>query len=358
MLVNALNQRVIKRNSHKTKPHSFTLIVHPGYNPHKSFTQKRTGLPALLQNKKIIASAGALALVTALIAVCFPVFSQKRDVKEFVFPEQSKSIVGLLHAELAAYYTEAPSQPADTDGLKTLKTTVYKVKNGDTLTGIASRFNLNLGTIIGFNNITDARSIQVGTGLTIPNHDGLLYTVKSGDSLSRISQDYNISLNSLLDWNRLETSVLIKGQRLFLPGAALSEKTIAGVLGKLFIYPTHGRLTSGFGWRNSPFTGVRELHRGVDLANNSGTTVVASRTGRISKIGYDAVYGNFIIIAHEDGFHTLYGHLKKILVSKGTYVKQGQRIGLMGTSGLTTGPHLHFGIFKNGQAVNPFIYIK
>lgn len=299
-----------------------------------------------------------LALVTALLVVCFPIFSQNREIKEFVFPDQGRSIVGLLHDELASYYTQAPASSGVPAALKTLKTTVYTVKNGDTLSGVASRFNLSLGTIIGFNNITDARAITIGTRLTIPNHNGLLYTVKTGDSLSRISQNYNVSLNNLLDWNRLESSVLIKGQRLFLPGAVLSAKTIDSVLGKLFIYPTRGRLTSGFGWRNSPFTGVRELHRGVDLANNIGTLVVASRTGRVSKTGYDAVYGNFIIISHDDGFHTLYGHLSKILVSKGAYVKQGQKIGLMGTSGLTTGPHLHFGVFKNGQAVNPFIYIK
>ncbi|MEJ2665011.1 MAG: M23 family metallopeptidase [Spirochaetia bacterium] len=124
------------------------------------------------------------------------------------------------------------------------------------------------------------------------------------------------------------------------------------------IYPTRGRLTSGFGWRNSPFTGRRELHRGIDLANVPGTSVFASRAGKVSKIGYDHIYGNFIIISHGDGFHTLYGHLKRILVSKGKIVAQGQRIGFMGATGLVTGPHLHFSIFKNGKAINPLIYLK
>lgn len=366
MVVSTLNQTILKRNTHNKKP-VFKLIVNPKFKVKKKSLGKRffsslfKPQAVKLKKRKHKILTVCLILGTALIfwVLSSPIFSQNKEVNEFVFPDNENTLFGRLRDELSDSQTETPvRERSDSVVMRSIKTSVYKVKNGDTLSGIANKFGLHMGTIISFNNLTNARSLTIGKKLKIPNFNGLLYTVKSGDSLSRISKQYNISLNNLLDWNNLETSVLKKNQTLFLPGAELSTKELNDIIGQLFIYPTRGRLTSGFGWRNSPFTGVREMHRGIDLANGIGTKIVAAREGKVTKTGYDPIYGNFIIISHNDGFHTLYGHLKTIYIAKGAYVKQGQKIAAMGISGLTTGSHLHFSIFKNGTAINPLIYLK
>ncbi len=365
MVVSALDQKISRRNVHRQKP-VFKLIVNPNFKVKKQAL--RSGFfsslfkPQVTKSKKRKSKILTVCLILGVaIIICIlgsPIFSQNKELHEFVFPDNQNTVFELLQDELLGSQPEQPIQRSDSAVMRSLKTSIYKVKNGDTLSGIAKKFGLNIGTIISFNNISNARSMSIGAKLKIPNFNGLLYTVKSGDSLSRISKQYNISLNNLLDWNNIESSLLKKKQTLFLPGAELSTKELNDIIGQLFICPTAGRLTSGFGWRNSPFTGVREMHRGIDLANSLGTKIVAAREGRVSKIGYDPIYGNFIIISHNDGFHTLYGHLKTIHVSKGTYVKQGQTIAAMGVTGLSTGSHLHFSIFKNGKAINPLIYLK
>jgi murein DD-endopeptidase MepM/ murein hydrolase activator NlpD len=365
MVVSAQNQRIAKRNSHNRKP-VFKLIVNPHFKTKKkstlsglfSFIKKMRPVKNEKRKKSLLTLSLFLSILVVLWIVGAPIFSQDKELKEFVFPENQNTLFNSLYDQLLVSEVETTPQRQDSAVIRSLKTSVYKVKSGDTLSGIAKHFGLNMGTIISFNKINNARSLGLGTKLTIPNYNGLLYKVKTGDSLNLISKRYNISLNNLLDWNNLETSVLKKNQILFLPGAELSTKELNDIIGQLFIYPTLGRLTSGFGWRNSPFTGVREMHRGIDLANAIGTKIIAAREGRVTKTGYDTIYGNFIIISHNDGFHTLYGHLKTIYVAKGSYVKQGQKIASMGISGLTTGSHLHFSIFKNGKAINPLIYLK
>lgn len=123
------------------------------------------------------------------------------------------------------------------------------------------------------------------------------------------------------------------------------------------ISPTKGWLTSTFGYRTSPFTGLRELHRGLDIAGRPGTPIVASAAGRIRITQNHRGLGKMVILRHGYGIETLYGHLAEILVKPGQRLKRGERIGLMGSSGRSTGPHLHYQINVNGVAVNPNNYI-
>lgn len=125
-----------------------------------------------------------------------------------------------------------------------------------------------------------------------------------------------------------------------------------------FIQPTSGRLTSGFGKRIHPVTGQSSFHTGIDLANSSGTSVMASRNGKVVFAGPQGTYGNFIIVRHSDGMESAYAHLSAILVSVGQSVTQGEQIGRMGTTGRSTGPHLHFEIRNHGTAVNPYSYLN
>jgi murein DD-endopeptidase MepM/ murein hydrolase activator NlpD len=123
------------------------------------------------------------------------------------------------------------------------------------------------------------------------------------------------------------------------------------------IWPVKGWLSSSFGYRRSPFTGVKEFHKGIDVSTRAGSPIVASADGVVSFTGWDGGYGRVVLIKHGHGFETRYAHLKKSIVKKGQRVKRGETIGLVGTSGKTTGPHLHYEVHLNGVAVNPIRYV-
>jgi murein DD-endopeptidase MepM/ murein hydrolase activator NlpD len=247
--------------------------------------------------------------------------------------------------------------PGNQKNLDSISTTSYTVRSGDTISGIAQRFNLSMDTVISFNNIQDARSLTVGAVLMIPNSSGLKYRVRRGDYLGGIAKKFGVALNDLLDWNNLETSVIVPGQELFIPSGRLSEMERNRVFGRLFIYPTKGGITDRFGMRRDPFTGMRRFHNGIDLAGPVGTPVFASMTGKVAMLGYNPTYGKYLILTHPEGFQSLYGHLDAFRVQKGESVKQGQRIADMGNSGYSTGSHLHFSIFRRGEPIDPFQYL-
>ena len=117
------------------------------------------------------------------------------------------------------------------------------------------------------------------------------------------------------------------------------------------------KLTSPFGYRTHPTTGEWKFHNGVDLANDYGTPIYAVRSGTVTVATYGSTYGYYVTINHGDGFSSLYAHMTTYKVKKGDYVEKGQLIGYMGSTGRSTGPHLHFSIFYNGSAVNPMNYI-
>ena len=117
------------------------------------------------------------------------------------------------------------------------------------------------------------------------------------------------------------------------------------------------KLTSPYGYRIHPTLGYRKFHNGVDLANDQGTPIYAARSGKVTVATYGGTYGYYVTINHGDGYSSLYAHMTHYVVSKGQTVKKGQLIGYMGSTGRSTGPHLHFSIFYNGSTVNPMNYI-
>ncbi len=237
----------------------------------------------------------------------------------------------------------------------------YKVKSGDTISGIAKKFGLtNISTLISVNDIGNVRQLGAGQKLKIPSIDGIVYTVKAGDSLNTIATANKIKLESILDVNELTSETLTVGQQLFLPGVGLDQKTLQSRMGELFMVPITAkfRWTSPYGWRADPFTGVRSFHTGTDMACPEGTPILAAMSGRISEVGNNRTYGNYIIINHGNGYQTVYAHMSKTIAKKGQWVTQGSKIGLVGSTGYSTGPHLHFMVYKNGNRIDPMTVLK
>jgi murein DD-endopeptidase MepM/ murein hydrolase activator NlpD len=243
------------------------------------------------------------------------------------------------------------------DMVETFRWHTYRVKPGDSVSKIAQDHAISMDAVIASNGMTNAKRVYEGQELKIPNMDGIPYTVKRGDSLLRISGSMGVPLTAILDANDIESDDISPGTVLFIPGARMKTEDLKLALGELFRYPVRGKLSSPFGWRNDPISGVRRYHGAIDLAAPAGTRVNAPMDGRIATAGYNATYGKFIILSHNGGFQTLYAHLSVVSVSQGQYVSQGTKIGEVGSTGYSTGPHLHFAVYKNGRAVNPLDFL-
>lgn len=238
----------------------------------------------------------------------------------------------------------------------------YRVKSGDMIGKIAETYNVTQDAIISVNNIKQSRLIQVGQYIKIPSMTGILYTVKGDDETPQTLADkYEISAEkcALVNSTKVEKA-FTKGSTIFLPDAQLDWATRQEINGDLFRRPLRARyyLSSSYGWRNSPITGNRSFHGGVDMACSTGTPVYAALDGTVTSTGYNATYGNYVIITHHSGYKTLYGHLSAITCKRGNFVYTTTQIGRVGSTGLSTGPHLHFTVYKYNKTVNPLSLIN
>jgi murein DD-endopeptidase MepM/ murein hydrolase activator NlpD len=262
------------------------------------------------------------------------------------------------YAGLQAGFAIEESDEIPLNLMETFSWNAYKVVKGDTLSGIAQTLGLSLGTLISSNNITNARRLQEGETLRVPNMDGVPYTVKAGDSLSGISSSTGVPLQVILDVNDLQSDVIQAGTSLFLPGARMAQEEIRLALGESFVYPVRGVMSSNYGWRIDPIANVGRFHSGIDLAAPLGTPVMATMDGKVSHVAVNSVYGNYIILTHSGGYQSLYAHLSAVTVKQGASVIQGTKIGEVGSTGYSTGPHLHFAVFKNDKVINPLEVLK
>ena len=234
----------------------------------------------------------------------------------------------------------------------------YRVKKGDMIGIIADNFDITEDTIISVNNIRSSRLLQIGTYLKIPSLPGILYTVKKkGETLDSIAEKYKVDSAKIAAVNDISVeNELSAGNMIFVPDAKLDWVTRQEINGDLFKKPIHVRwyLSSSFGWRKSPFSGARSYHSGVDMACPQGTSIYAAMPGVVTATGFNNVYGNYVIVTHHSGYKTLYGHMSQILAVRGQVINNvNTMIGRVGSTGLSTGPHLHFTVFKNGKQVNP-----
>ena len=323
--------------------------------PKRSFKFLKTLSSAFIIIVGIVGLVGITKLISAEI---FPPSSTPK-------PYQSKSLIDVSNISYTDLIEElAPDSQEEFDldlDLPYSNTVVrfknYKIRSGDTLRSIAKRFKLSPGTIAGVNEIYSKRAFLNSKWLMIPDRDGIIYKVKKGDTLQKIAnrfKKYHVSAQEIRLANGLDpTDKLFEGLKLFIPKARLPE-IIIDRIDPLYAIPLRGRLTSKMGYRKDPFNPSRtEFHPGVDIAAPYGAKVKALAGGVVKFAGWRGGYGKLIIIRHPNGMESYYGHLSKILVSKGQRVKKHQIIGRVGNTGHATGPHLHLEIRKNGRRINP-----
>lgn len=281
------------------------------------------------------------------------------DFKEDFLDGDNADTEELLETQalLADDGEEAVQQDVSEDELS-LTYQTYRVKSGDMIGFIADKYDVTQDTIISINNIKQSRLIQVGQYLKIPSMPGILYTTKTkGETPSTIADKYKVDAEKCALVNNISIDTeLESGLQLFVPDAQLDWATRQEINGDLFRKPLHSRyyLSSYYGWRDSPFnTGKRSFHTGIDMACSTGTPIYPAMDGVVTAAGYNSTYGNYVIVQHHSGYKTLYGHMSKITCKKGNFVYTTTQIGKVGSTGLSTGPHLHFTVYKNGKTVNP-----
>lgn len=243
----------------------------------------------------------------------------------------------------------------------------YVVKEGDTVSTIAEKFGVSVDTIRWENKLTSVKMIKPGQTLRILPTTGVMHKVKSGETIYSIAKRYNVDPQEIANWpfNTFandETFELAVGQTLMVPNGEMPQEVPAtprryfavvpgaGLGTGQFVWPTSGRITQNYAW----------YHKAVDIANGDLPVVVAADSGTVIVTGWPSpwAYGNRVMIDHGNGIVTLYAHLSQIFVSPGQQVQRGQAIGKMGSTGRSTGPHLHFEIRVNGANQNPLSYLK
>lgn len=217
----------------------------------------------------------------------------------------------------------------------------YTVVAGDTIDSVAKHFNISTNTILWANKLSKGSALKAGQTLTMLPVSGVLHIVKSGDTLGGLGGKYKVKTEEIVAFNKLasENDIFI-GDILIIPGGVMSVISIPFVsepvyADNFFILPAEGRITQG-----------RHFYNAIDVANNCGTPIYAAASGIIQRAahGYNYGGGNLVTMLHSNGITTYYGHLMTILVKAGQTVEVGQRVGLMGSTGKSTGCHLHFDV--------------
>lgn len=245
------------------------------------------------------------------------------------------------------------------------KIIVYTIQPGDTISEIAEQFGVTSNTLLWENNLTAYSLIRPGDTLTILPTSGIQHKVVSGETLAKIAKKYGIEAEDIIDFNRLASADDIKmGESLMIPGGkkpyvaptytfrSFAQPTPAKVVatGQMLWPSTCRTITQYFRW----------LHSGVDIACGYGKAIYASDSGQVTRAqtGWNGGYGTVIEIDHGNGKQTLYGHLSKLYVKVGENIEKGDAIAAEGTTGRSTGAHLHFEVRVGGVRQNPLYYVK
>ncbi|MEI6345656.1 MAG: M23 family metallopeptidase [bacterium] len=239
---------------------------------------------------------------------------------------------------------------------------LYTVREGDTLTQIAKMYGISVNTIVWANSLS-GKSIQLGQTLTILPISGIAHTAGKGDTLKSIAKKYKTDVAELALFNDLsEDSVITEGVVVTIPEGetvvvpAAVGKTPAKATKPNGAHDTNGPEYPGYYLRPTNGIKTQGLHgyNGIDIGSSIGTPIRASAAGDViisRNSGWNGGYGNYVVISHSNGTQTLYAHMKQTVVSVGERISQGDIIGSVGSTGNSTGPHIHFEI---RGAHNPF----
>lgn len=246
------------------------------------------------------------------------------------------------------------------------ETIKYTVRSGETVNTLATDFGITALTLKYANNLS-SNTLKAGQELRIPPVDGLYITVKRGDTLGSLASRYKVSADDIAKFNGLTTGeAIITNQELLIPGAVVPKVQVAppkagskvsvpayapGPQPGKFIWPTETvthYISQGFGVKG---------HSGIDLNRLNGWGLYASAAGVVHLKVTKGGYGRLVTINHGGGWETYYGHTSEYRVKEGEYVQQGQLIAIMGSTGRSTGPHVHFEIRQNNHILNPLSYL-
>lgn len=252
------------------------------------------------------------------------------------------------------------------------ETVEYEVQSGDTLSSIAEKFGVSSDTIKWENNLSDIHQLKPTQILKILPVTGVSHTVKSGDTLESVAKKYSAEQQAIVDFpfNDVPDDFSLKaGQVLIVPDGSPPEvkappkrpqpkylaqgpqsPAFSAPFGAQFIWPVGGQLSQYFAW----------YHPGIDIANRGAPGIAASDGGEVLIAGWPdgQGYGNRVVLDHGNGYRSMYAHLSNVYVSPGEAVSRGQLIGQMGSTGRSTGIHLHFEIHFKGVPVNPLAILK
>ncbi len=283
--------------------------------------------------------------------------------KEEKIEGSSKQIALSQGGEALIQPTATPFAKKDKDSTaQTVKKEIeyYIVQSGDTLSAIATNFGVSINTILWENNLSLNSYIRPGDKLAILPISGVSYIIQSGDTLSSIATKFNTTVNKILSFNNLKSASVIKTrQKIIIPGGKLGYTPISRTRSiyssssvspsiKNFLWPASSkRITQYYHWR----------HHAIDIGGKTGQPIYAARAGRVEKAGWSTGYGYNLVINHGGGVKTLYAHASQLYVKRGQQVEQGEIIGAVGSTGWSTGPHIHFEIIINGSKVNPLSYL-
>lgn len=245
----------------------------------------------------------------------------------------------------------------------------YTVQDGDTVSSIAQKFDISTDTIRWENDLKSKDSIKLGQVLKILPVTGVSHKVVKGDTVESIAKKYDANSQAIVDYDfntfeNDETFKLSPGQNLIVPDGVIEDQPAwqpvarvqqttpdAGtvVASGSFVWPTQGIISQGFRW----------YHQAIDIANRAAPNVLAADSGKVIVSGWSTVgYGNHVVIDHGNGYRTLYAHMQKLYVVSGQTVSRGSAIGQMGSTGRSTGTHLHFEVIRAGVKINPLSVLR
>jgi len=228
----------------------------------------------------------------------------------------------------------------------------YTIRQNDDIFFLAARCNIPYSAIASLNRLNRPADLQIGQIILLPSCPGIFLPANAESDLEKITGAARQNIEEIV-----EIRINRQGRPqiyYFIPGADYTPTERGYFLFSQFRFPLRAwRLTSPYGMRRDPFTGEHSMHRGIDLAAPEGTEVYAIADGIVTAIGNDPVYGIYVMISHSNNWTSFYAHLQRAETVLRSEVKSGNLIGRVGTTGLSTGPHLHFELRQDGRHFDP-----